>query len=118
MFDEWVSIKEAFKNLYPFLEKNESDKVVLYVLNKNMPIRFMNAVMFTNKGAKDEINKICPSIKFKKFSSGTKGDDGKIINRWYELIREVPIRDPVRCFKDLSEAGKVKIFIKPNLCFK
>ena len=42
-------------------------------------------------------------FKHGRFTKGAKGEDGKIIQNWENLIREAQIQDPMKCMRDLGE---------------
>jgi hypothetical protein len=114
-YDDWVPVQMGFAELYQHLnpEMSEVDKVCKYILDQNIPIRFLN-VLYNDKCANavqenlDEIKEKCPNFRNFRFVNGLKHEDGIIKRLWKTLIREADVQFPQDCFQQFSELKKVK----------
>ena len=110
-FDDWVPIQMGFADLLPNLqpEFSEVDKVVNYILEQNIPVRYINVVYSGRSSVEDvdEIKKICPKYKHMRFVPGLSGDDGKILKRWKQLVIDAKIKNPEQCLEYLMASKRV-----------
>jgi hypothetical protein len=128
--DAWVSIKEGFSELDGQLDcQSEVDRVVKYILDIDISVRFVSVKFstFTHnniyncKRVANHIIENCPGLKFNRFSTSSKGDDGKIKENWENLIECARINDSLQCiqaFKELDE-GERSNLLRQNVlgCF-
>jgi len=128
--DAWTNIQEGFSDLKGHLDPNNSgsevDKVVNFILSRNIPARFIN-VMYDNfsclnikknSEVKLSMERECPGIKFGRFSRGLNGEDGKIQENWIKLITEASIENPLKCIEDFARldiAGYNQNLLRQNV---
>jgi hypothetical protein len=119
--DAWVSIKEGFSELDGQLDcQSEVDRVVKCILDIDISVRFVSVKFstFTNnsinncKEAANHMIENCPGLKFNRFSTGSKGDDGKIKENWEKLMKIARIDDPTQCIKAFMNLNEDE---RPNL---
>jgi hypothetical protein len=117
--DSWANIREGFSDLADHLNPDdpdsEVDKMIKYILDANIPIRFFNVEYgsFTNSFSfynieLKNIKKVCSLFKIGRFSRGAKGEDGVIINNWEKLVKVANIKNPRKCYKDFKKLSRTK----------
>ena len=110
--DSWTNLSEGFSDLVPFLNpddtKSEVDKVVCFILEQNIPVRYVNIKYqsFTLEQVcnrpKEKLEMKQNGIKFGRFSRGLLGEDEIIKLKWENLISEAKIKNPVKCIADFN----------------
>ena len=113
--EDLVPIQMGFSDLYPHLqpECSEVDKIVKYILDLNISIRFLN-VKFSHKDALLDVENLtvaCPNFRHQRYSLGQTGDEGKILKRWSQLVKELSIQSPLECLKTFKTTNKVSSFM-------
>jgi hypothetical protein len=106
--DDWCQIQEGYGDLLEYLEPenpdSEVDKVVNFILQKNIQIRFLDMeIQNTSKtggGFYPIITHLAKKYPVVKTSYFSKKDDEKIKNSWRNLIEEAEIEQPEKCFDD------------------
>jgi hypothetical protein len=126
-YEDFSPIMDGYGDLLDHLNpedpKSEVDKVVKYILDKNIQVHHINIALcrFTNVRAKDfaDLHKKMPFIKIGRYSPGDFGDDDRLIKRWNELVETVPIIDPNQCIVDFSQLKTREVLKKRNVlgCF-
>jgi hypothetical protein len=126
-YEDFSPIMDGYGDLLDHLNpedpKSEVDKVVKFILEKNILVRHMNVALcrYTNIKGRDfrDLHKQISDFKVGRYSSGDFGDDGRLIKRWNELVETVPIVDPDQCIKDFSQLKKGDVLKKRNVlgCF-
>ena len=114
--DEMVPIQMGYADLYEHLlpECSEVDRVVKYVLDLNILVRYIN-VKYSHRATLEEedisvAKKSCPNFRHRRFVPGQIGEDGKILKRLEQLFRDLSIKNPERCIQDFGNSKKV-IFV-------
>ena len=113
--EDLVPIQMGFCDLYPHLqpECSEVDKIVKYILDLNISVRFLN-VKFSHKAALLDVENLmvaCSNFRHQRFSLGQNGDEGKILKRWSQLVKELSIQSPLECLKTFKTTKKVSNFL-------
>jgi hypothetical protein len=109
--------------LNPEDPKSEVDKVIKFILEKNIKVRHVNIALsrytFVKTGTFSNLHKKMPLIKVGRFSPGDFGDDDRLLKRWNELVETVPISNPEQCIVDFSKLKKREVLRKRNVlgCF-
>jgi hypothetical protein len=119
-YDDWVPIQMGFADLLPNLQPDfsEVDKAVNYILDKNIPVRFFN-VVYSKRATVEDVDtmaNICPNFKHLRFVPGMSGDDGKILLRWKQLVKEAKIQNPRKCLQNLMASKMVKL--RPTFIYR
>ena len=109
--DKIVPIQLGYSDLYEHLlpECSEVDRVVKYILDLNIPIRYLN-VMFSHQATFEELDSFkeaCPSFRHQRFTPGDSGDKGKIMNTWKKLVKDANIKNPIKCLETFQNLKKV-----------
>jgi len=128
-YKDYSPILEGYGDLLDRLNpedpKSEVDKVVKFILEKNIKVRHVNIALcrFTNVRAPEfgDLHKKMRFIKVGRYSAGDFGDDDRLKKRWNELVEIVPIIDPNQCIVDFSQLknGEGVLLKKRNVlgCF-
>jgi hypothetical protein len=109
-YEDFSPIMEGYGDLLDSLNpddpKSEVDKVVKFILDKNILVRHVNVLL--SKISKSESQSFYSKIqgmgnlKVGRYTPGEFGDDACLRKRWDELVENVPIRDKDQCFQDFS----------------
>ena len=122
--DSWTDLNEGFSDLVPFLNpddtESEVDKVVCFILEQNIQVRYINIkykYYSVNQVHKRPIEKLnmkqnCPGIKFGRFSTRIFGDDESIRRQMKKLISEAKIENPAKLIANLKSQNEEKKRIK------
>jgi hypothetical protein len=128
--DDWINLCEGFADLIPLLDpddtESEVDKVVSFILNQNILVRYINVKyrsysirhVYNHSKEKSDMKQNYPEIKIGRFSIGSNGEDGIIKSNWEKLILEAKIKDPVKCiadFKSKLRGGKGPSLFRSNV---
>lgn len=111
-YDEWVPIKEAYGHylagaLNSHTGTSEVDKVVQWILDKNIAIRFLNLKYIftkfntTSRPAKEMIAS-CPKLKVGRFTTCAQGEAEMLSKTWDQLMVDAQVHDPLQCIKDFQ----------------
>ena len=119
-YDDWVPIHIGYSDLYNNLHPDESevDKLVKYILDKNVPVRYLN-VAYSNKtsvGDADEMRRVCPLFRHLMFTPGPTGDEGKIEQGWKHVVKQAKIKNPLKCLQALKDSKRVMLISDFNIC--
>ncbi len=117
--DSWANIREGFSDLADHLNpedpNSEVDKMIKYILDANIPVRYFNVqysnitqVVYLYSLELKNIKKVCSQFKIGRFSRGPKGEDGVIINNWEKLVKAANIQNPQKCCKDFKKLSRTK----------
>jgi hypothetical protein len=114
--DSWANIREGFSDLVDHLNPqdpdSEVDKMIKYILAANIPVRYFNIqysyitniqYLYSLELELKNIKKVCSHFKIGRFSRGSKGEDGVIINNWEKLVKVANIQNPRKCYKDFKK---------------
>jgi hypothetical protein len=112
--DSLSNIRAAFPNLYDQLNPNdpdcEVDKAVKYILDINIPIRYINVRYgtlslrsFQRQILRKDRKNAHPLLKVGRFSPGANGEDGIICQNWERLAKEAGLEDPPQFIEDLMK---------------
>ena len=109
-YDAWTNIQEGFRELYGQLNpddpSSEVDKVVKYILDQNIPIRYLNVTYNTitnlEKRLMKAIKQNCPDLKIKHFSQGSNSVEEKIKLNWEKLTCDANVQDANTCIRDFT----------------
>ncbi len=121
-YDSWSNIRDGFSDLEDHLNPDdpdsEVDKLIKYILNINIPIRYFNVKhgAYTNFKTvyhldKKGMKKAFPNLKIGRFSRGKTGDEGFIRHNWKKLVKGVQLKNPLKCIQDLKKLDNEK---EPN----
>jgi hypothetical protein len=114
--DSWANIREGFSDLADHVNPDdpdsEVDKMIKYILDANIPVRYFNAkfghiTLYTPELTK--IKEACPTFKVGRFSRGAQGEDRIIIQNWKKLAKNANIKDRTMCIKDLMKLNGHKV---------
>jgi hypothetical protein len=111
-YEDWVPIQIGYFDLYQHLhpEESEVDKLVKYILDQNIPVRYLN-VAYSNRTTVgndvDGMNAVCPMFRHLRFTTGVNGDDGKIVKGWKEVVKQAKIKNPLKCLEALRDSKYV-----------
>ena len=114
--EDWGTIQDGYgdllQDLQPDNPDSEVDKVVKFILNQNIPIRYVE-IKYNHLTSRtchvkaDELQKLAkanPKLKFVRFRPG-KGGEGEIIKKnWYQLMKKANVRDREKCYNDIFVA--------------
>jgi hypothetical protein len=117
--DSWANIREGFSDLIDHLSPDdpdsEVDKMIKYILDANIPVRYFNIqysyitnMLYLYSLELKNIKKVCLHFKIGRFSRGPKGEDGVIINNWEKLVKDANIQNPQKCYKDFKKLSRTK----------
>ncbi len=123
--DDWCRVRDGYGDLLEYLEPDNSDsevdKVVNFILKKNISVRFLD-VQIQSSCRNSEIVCSIETLLAKKHSAVktflfSEDDDEIIRNNWRSLIEEAEIEDPHKCFEDFILLSKVyvKLWFRSNL---
>jgi len=89
---------------------SEVDKVVKFILDKNILVRQLNiALSHLTNSTSESFRQSMSSFKSVKNGHYTRtefGTNALIMKNWEELTKSVPINDPEKCIKDFSNIRK------------
>ncbi len=109
-YEEFSPILDGYADLLDHLNpddpNSEVDKVVKYILDKNIPIRNVN-IQLSHIGSSRNRHfyrniRGLTSLKVGRYTKGKFGEDACLLKRWDELVRDVPIKDPQSFITELS----------------
>ena len=109
---EWCNIQDGYGHLLDDLEPDnpdsEVDKVVKYILEKNIQVRLLNVkscdrTNLTCGAVVKRLKKLYPDIKVGRFSRRRNGEDDIIKQNWKALVTKAKIRNPSTCFEDFMK---------------
>ena len=116
--EDWGTIQDGYgdllQDLQPDNPDSEVDKVVKYILDQNIPIRYLEIKynQFSHPKFHQSITELKELAKSSsKFKTGWfrpgKGGEGEIIKRnWRKLIKNANIFDKRKCFEDFLACGR------------
>jgi hypothetical protein len=126
-YEDFSPILEGYGDLLDRLNpedpKSEVDKVVKFILDKNIIVRHVNVMLSHISNAVNSFfySKVkgLENLKTKRFSGGDFGDDHCLRKRWIELVEKVPIINPDQCIQDFSQLKNREVLKKRNVlgCF-
>ena len=97
---------DLLDNLNPENSECEVDKVVKYILDRNIPVRHLNVTLasITTANKNAVLNKLSVQglIIVGRFTPGELGESATILKHWNELIKNVPVLNPSKCMKDFA----------------
>ena len=98
---------DLLNHLNPDDPNSEVDKVVKFILDKNIPVRRISVILahISNTASKQYFGSLesFPLVKTGRFTDGDFGEIGSIRRRWQELVEKVPIINPLKCIDAFSE---------------
>ena len=93
-------------HLKPDDPDSEVDKVVKFILDKNIQVRHINILLSTAFSATNNhfYNKIkgFENLKSGRYTEGKYGEDAILLKQWSELVHSVPINDPQKFLSEVS----------------
>jgi hypothetical protein len=103
---ELVSLKSSFQqqigDLRPLESESEMDKIVSYILSKNVQTFYLNLIVTTNQLSKDpSIRHKYPTIKFRRFTSCKGGEIEVITKAWERLMIKAKINEPQKVAEEI-----------------
>ncbi len=109
-YEDFSPILDGYADLLDHLNpddpNSEVDKVVKFILDKNILVRNVNIqlshICFSNNQYFYQNIKGLSGLKFGRYTKGKFGEDACLLKRWDELVRVVPINSPQKFFTDLS----------------
>ena len=128
-YQDLTPILEGYGDLLDLLNPNDAnsevDKVVKYILCKNILVRHLNVALsrFTASTGPEYYAQVkdFDFLKIGRFTHGDLGEDALLEKRWNELVEQVPIHDPKKCINDFSKLkrGEERVLKKRNVigCF-
>ena len=101
---------DLLADLNPENSKCEVDKVVKYILDKNILVRHVNVALanITNFFKSPVLNKLSVQgfVDVGRFTPGESGENASILKRWHELMKNIPVLNPSKCIKDFVHENK------------
>ena len=99
---------DLLEHLNPDDPDSEVDKVVKFILDKNILVRLVNILLarITSRKKLHVYNQEFPLLKHGRFTKSDHGEDAWIKKWWDEFVKEVPINDPERCLDDFSKLSR------------
>jgi hypothetical protein len=95
---------DLLEGLNPDDPNSEVDKVVRFILDKNILVRHVNVVLsrfaISRSSAFYEAAKDMKELKIGRFTPGIFGENESLLKNWDELVRTVPISDPDKLIQD------------------
>ncbi len=118
-YEDFSPILDGYADLLDHLnpEESEVDKVVKFILDKNIMVRHVNILLSHLStpccGDFKEILKVFKKLKSGRFTRGKFGEDAFLLRRWDELVRDVPIKHPQNLISQLLRIEpKEKLVLK------
>ena len=104
-------------HLNPDDPASEVDKVVKYILDKNIMVRHISILLshfYCSRGPLFyKCTKDLANLKLGRYSPGKFGEDASLLNQWKELVCSVPIYDPKKFLLEVSNVPfKCKLVLK------
>ena len=101
---------DLYEQLLP--ECSEVDRVVKYILDLNILVRYLNVEHCYRAGfkkIKDDLKAECPNFKYLRFTPGPRGDEAKIHKRWKQLVKDSGITNPQLCLQNFRNSKMVRL---------
>jgi hypothetical protein len=113
-YEDFSPILDGYADLLDHLnpEESEVDKVVKFILDKNILVRNVNVQLSHISVARSrnfyQSIKGLSSMKVGRYTKGKFGEDACLLKRWDELVRDVPIKDPQNFITELSHIQPIE----------
>ncbi len=109
-YEDFSPILDGYSDLLDHLSpddpNSEIDKVVKFILHKNILVRHVNILLSNLSSTKSvdfyESIQEMKNLKVGRFTRGKFGEDVFLLKRWDQLIHEVPIYNPLKLLSELS----------------